>query len=181
MGDLERRALEFATRHHEAVGQRRKYTGEPYIEHPKAVAELVRLVPHTEEMIAAALLHDVIEDTEATYDEVRSEFGPTVADLVAMLTDVSTPEDGNREARKAKDRAHTALASPRAKTVKLADLIDNTRSIVAHGRGFARVYLAEKELLLCVLKEGDPVLLKLAHDRLADGLRRLRQAPAEAS
>jgi hypothetical protein len=82
--------------------------------------------------------------------------------LLPALTDVSRSADGNRKARKALDRAHTAKASPAAKTIKLADLIDNTKSIVEHDPEFARVYLAEKAALLEVLKEGDQVLWAMA-------------------
>jgi (p)ppGpp synthase/HD superfamily hydrolase len=163
---LVERAFAFAKAAHAAIDQRRKYTGEPYIVHPAAVAELVRSVPHTDAMVAAALLHDVVEDTPVTLAEIEAAFGAEVAELVEALTDVSRPEDGNRTVRKAIDRAHTAGASPAAKTVKLADLIDNTRSIVAHDRGFARVYLREKALLLEVLREGDPTLWKLANGLL---------------
>lgn len=160
---MEERAKDFATRYHVSIDQRRKYTNEPYIMHPAAVVELVRSVDHTEAMIAAAWLHDTVEDTPATLDEVEQVFGGTVAALVEMLTDVSKPTDGNRENRKAIDRAHTAKASPEAKTIKLADLIDNTRSIVARDTEFAKVYLAEKALLLEVLWEGDAELWKIAH------------------
>ena len=162
MTDLELKARDFADRHHSAVNHVRKYTGEPYIAHPMAVAELVRRVPHTEEMLAAAWLHDTVEDTAATIDDIRREFGGEVAELVAMLTDVSLPTDGNRATRKAIDLRHSAEASPAAKTVKIADLIDNTRSIVAHDPGFARVYLQEAAALLVVLGDGDPTLLEMA-------------------
>lgn len=160
---MEQRAKDFATRYHGSIDHRRKYTGEPYITHPAAVVELVRSVPHTEAMICAAWLHDTVEDTPATLDEIERVFGGTVAALVEMLTDVSKPSDGKRAVRKAIDREHTAKASPEAKTIKLADLIDNTKSIAAHDPKFARVYLAEKALLLEVLKEGDAVLLEMAH------------------
>jgi (p)ppGpp synthase/HD superfamily hydrolase len=163
---MEQRAKDFATRYHASINQRRKYTGEPYIEHPAAVVELVRSVPHTEEMICAAWLHDTVEDTPCTLDEVERVFGFEVAALVEMLTDVSKPSDGKRAVRKAIDRAHTAKASPQAKTVKLADLIDNSRSITAHDQAFAKVYLVEKALLLEVLREGDATLLAMAHGML---------------
>jgi hypothetical protein len=87
--------------------------------------------------------------------------------LVEQLTDVSRPEDGNRAKRKAIDRAHTAKASPEAKTIKLADLIDNTRSIVELDPGFAKIYLVEKVLLLEVLQEGDAGLWEMAR-RMTD-------------
>ncbi|UXZ68665.1 HD domain-containing protein [Burkholderia contaminans] len=149
---------------HAAIGQTRKYTGEPYIAHPERVASLVASVTSNEAAIAAAYLHDVVEDTKVSLAVVREEFGDAVARFVEELTDVSKPEDGNREARKAIDRAHTAKASATAKTIKLADLIDNSRNIVAHDPDFARVYMPEKRLLLGVLYEGSPVLWHKAND-----------------
>ena len=161
---LVERAFVFAKAAHGSIDQRRKYTDEPYVTHPIAVAGLVQTVRHTEAMLAAALLHDTVEDTPITLDEIHRVFGFEVAILVEMLTDVSKSSDGNRAARKAIDREHTAKASPAAKTIKLADLIDNTRSIVAHDAVFARTYLAEKAMLLDVLREGDDTLWKLAND-----------------
>lgn len=160
---MEQRAKDFATRYHASIDHKRKYTREPYITHPASVVELVRSVPHTEAMLCTAWLHDTVEDTPCTLDEIERVFGFEVAALVEMLTDVSKPSDGKRAVRKAIDREHTAKASPLAKTIKLADLIDNTRSIAAHDQKFAKVYLAEKALLLEVLKEGDAVLLEMAH------------------
>jgi (p)ppGpp synthase/HD superfamily hydrolase len=166
---LEDRARAFATAAHERVGQRRKYTGDPYIIHPAAVADLVRAVPHDEEMLAAAWLHDTVEDTGITLLEVEQAFGAGVAALVEQLTNVSRPEDGNRPKRKALDLAHTAKASPRAKTVKLADIIDNARSILAHDHNFARVYLKEKRAALQVLREGDAALWAQADEIVRAG------------
>ena len=160
---MEQRAKDFATLFHASIDQRRKYTGEPYISHPAAVVELVRSVPHTEDMICAAWLHDTVEDTPATLDEIEEVFGFNVAAMVEMLTDVSKPSDGKRATRKEIDREHTAKASPQAKTIKLADLIDNTRSIVERDPAFAKVYLAEKSMLLEVLRDGDATLWEMAH------------------
>ncbi|WP_137392258.1 HD domain-containing protein [Rhodoligotrophos defluvii] len=167
MSSLEERALEFAAAAHGSINQTRKYTGEPYIVHPIAVAEIVRSVPHTEAMIAAALLHDVVEDTPVTIEEIERAFGPEVAALVDWLTDVSRPQHGNRRTRKHLDLLHTAKAPPEAKTIKLADLIDNTRTIAKHDPGFWTVYRREKQALLEVLKEGDPTLWRRAA-RLAE-------------
>jgi len=106
----------------------------------------------------------VVEDTSVTLKTVQELFGPIVAAYVEQLTDVSKPEDGNRAARKAKDLAHTALASPEAKSIKLADLISNSRSILERDPVFAVTYLAEKRALLEVLKEGDRELHRIASE-----------------
>ena len=82
------KALQFATEAHGS--QVRKYTGEPYITHPIAVADIVRTVEgHTEEMLVAAVLHDVVEDTDVTIDDICKEFGTVVGMYVEYLTDVS--------------------------------------------------------------------------------------------
>jgi (p)ppGpp synthase/HD superfamily hydrolase len=156
------RALVFATTAHASIGQVRKYSGEPYIVHPIEVMMLVRGVEHDETMLAAALLHDVVEDTPVTLEDVTCEFGASVASHVFWLTDASRPEDGNRAARKAIDRAHIAMASAAAQTIKLADLISNSRSIVERDPDFAKVYLREKARLLAVLTRGDPALKAMA-------------------
>ena len=120
--NIENKAKEFATKAHSSIGQRRKYTNEPYINHPASVVEIVRTIPHTPEMLAAAWLHDVVEDTPVTLQDIEFTFGSEVAELVENLTDVSQPQDGVRQVRKEKDRQHLARAKPEAKTIKLADL-----------------------------------------------------------
>ena len=161
MNNVER-ARVFATAAHAAVGQVRKYTFEPYIVHPTEVASIVATVPHTDVMLAAAWLHDTVEDTGVSIVDIQKEFGNEVASLVGWLTDVSKPEQGNRAVRKAIDREHTAMAPAAAQTVKLADLIANSRSILAHAPAFARVYLEEKRMLLEVLTRGDATLMAQA-------------------
>lgn len=160
---LVERASRYATEAHARIDQRRKYSNQPYDVHLRRVAALVAEVTDDESVIAAAWLHDTVEDTPATFRDIEQAFGTDVAQLVAELTDVSKPSDGNRAARKAIDREHLAGVSPRAKTVKLADLIDNCRDICSHDARFARVFLDEMEALLRVLVEGNPVLLKRAH------------------
>lgn len=156
--ELVARARIFAIAAHSAAGQVRKYTGEPYHVHPAEVARIVSQAGGTPEQIAAAWLHDTVEDTAVTIELIRTEFGDKVAELVGWLTDVSSPKDGNRAARKAIDRAHTAAAPPEAKMIKLADLISNTKSIVEHDEAFAKVYLEEKRLLLQEMQDADPDL-----------------------
>lgn len=160
--EIVEKARVFATAAHASAAQLRKYTNEPYIVHPRDVARIVGTVPHSYEMLAAAWLHDVVEDTGVTIEIIKAEFGADVADLVGWLTDVSRPEQGNRATRKAIDRAHTAMAPAEAQTIKLADLISNCTSIKEHDADFAKVYFEEKRLLLEVLTKGDRELLAKA-------------------
>jgi len=163
--DLHPRIAEAALFAENAHGvQQRKYTGEPYIVHPLSVAALVTRVTTDLDQIIAAILHDVVEDTQVTIEEIEGVFGPVVSALVSDLTDVSLPSDGNRRVRKGIDREHTAQASAGSKTIKLADLIENSSTILAHDPNFAKVYMGEKRELLDVLREGDPVLYGHAQD-----------------
>ncbi|GBQ53553.1 HD domain-containing protein [Komagataeibacter sucrofermentans] len=158
MTDLISRTDAFAAAAHASIDQRRKYTGDPYIVHPRRVAQTVKEVGARDEVIAAALLHDVVEDTPVTLDEIRAAFGEDVAALVEMVTDVSRPKDGYRKVRKAMDRDHLTEASAEGQTIKLADLIDNTASITRYDPGFARVYMRKKAELRGILKKGNKTL-----------------------
>jgi hypothetical protein len=171
--DLVRRARDFAISAHRRIDQRRKYTSQPYEAHLRAVARLVEEVSDDPEIVAAAWLHDTVEDTEATFEDLGREFGPGVEALVEALTDISRPGDGNRARRKAIDREHLAAAPARAKTVKLADLIDNTRDITRHDPRFARTFLEEARLLLGVLRDGEPRLVTRLERELARATERL--------
>jgi hypothetical protein len=166
--DLVHRAQDFATNAHKRIDHRRKYTKQVYTVHLASVARIVASVTDDQEMIAAAWLHDVVEDTPATLYDIETSFGFGVAELVENLTDISKPSDGNRQQRKEIDRRHIAEASSRAKTVKLADLIDNCRDICKHDPRFAVTFLKEMNAMLAVLTDGDPELFKQArnaHDR----------------
>lgn len=172
--DLLDRAIAFATDVHAAVDHRRKYTNEPYITHPLAVAEIVRRRPHTVAMLVAAVLHDTVEDTFATITDIAYLFGIEVALLVAGLTDVGFAWLGNRSERKAMDRAHTAAAVPGAKTVKCADCLHNGQDILANDPHFAVGYFREIKLLSDDALEGaDPVLLAEVRAMVATHLERI--------
>ena len=133
-------AKEFATRAH--AGQQRKYTGQPYTTHPDRVVELLGTTA-TEVQIAAAWLHDTVEDTEATIEEIFQLFGPDVGALVAYLTDTTTLRDGNRAARKKLARDRLASAPLAAQQVKLADILANGECISLNDPDFWTVYLKE--------------------------------------
>lgn len=167
--DLAARARRYAERAHNAIDHRRKYSGRPYTEHLERVAARVAALTDDPAAVAAAWLHDVVEDTPSTHAEIEREFGTRVAELVHALTDVDKAF-GNRATRKAEDRARLAEAPALAHTVKLADLLDNAEDIAQNDPHFARVFLGEMAALLEVLTKGDPRLLAEAralHARLA--------------
>ena len=123
------RAAQFAAHKHK--DQRRKDAkATPYINHPIGLAEVLHTDGGVRDpvVIAAALLHDTIEDTETTYDELRGIFGEDVADTVVELTDTKFL---GKEARKRLQIAKAGRASERARHVKLADKICNLRDILA--------------------------------------------------
>lgn len=175
---LVERAREFAVTEHQRINHRRKYTKLPYDAHLANVAKLVATVTDDQAMLAAAWLHDVVEDTPATLYDVELGFGRDVASLVESLTDISRLGDGNRAARKRIDRLHLMGASPRAQTIKLADLIDNAEDIFRHDKRFARVFLQEMGELLKVLRAGDSRLRRQAHDLHAAYSQELGVSPA---
>lgn len=160
MSGLIYKAKNFAERAHAA--QVRKYSGEPYAVHLREVAGYCAEVGCRDEVVAAAWLHDTKEDQGVTDAELRTMFGDVVTDLVEEVTDQSRPQDGNREARKAIDRVHIGRASPDGQTIKLADLISNTKSIVARDPHFAVTYMREKRLLMPLLTEGNAILYRRA-------------------
>ena len=171
------RARAFAWGAHSGIGQVRKYSDQPYAVH---CADVVRIMlefsetPITNVQIAAAWLHDVVEDTQVSLDTISLEFGSEVSAMVSDLTDVSRPSDGNRRARKNIDLEHSAHASAASQTVKLADLVSNAPSITEHDPGFARVWLREKASLLDVLTKGDPGLMARARAVLEECQNSLR-------
>jgi hypothetical protein len=179
--ELLKKASSYATSAHARINQLRKYTLQPYDVHLRSVAGLVASAGGDEAMIAASWLHDVVEDTPATFDDLEGEFGVDVMNLVKELTDVSRPGDGNRAIRKAIDRQHLAAASPRAKTIKLADVIDNCRDICRHDPRFGRVYLAEMKTLMEVLREGDQRLYAKAVEVIRSCSVQLGVMPAAGS
>ena len=157
---MEIKAQSFATKAH--YQQTRKYTGEAYISHPSALVYLLETVPHSSEQVQAAWLHDVVEDTDVTHEQIKDEFGAHVARIVHDLTDITTLADGNRKARKAIEVERLSQIAGDSQTVKLCDLIDNSRSIIACDPQFARVYIPEKRAILDVLTQGNTTLWSIA-------------------
>lgn len=152
--ELVKKAIWFATLAHGE--QKRKYSDEPYITHPIAVARIIHTLSpkfaKDSTLLAAAILHDVVEDTPATLESIELFFGLYLADLVEQVTDISRPEDGNRAFRKAMERGHLRLATPGGATIKVADLIHNAKSIIRDDKAFAKVFIKEMKWSIGVLE-----------------------------
>lgn len=147
---------------HAHANQKRKYDGADYVTHCEAVVAILHGAGIKDEVtLAAAWLHDVVEDTEVTDADLVREFDIEVAGIVWWLTDCDATR-GNRRTRKQLDRERLALAPAKAQTIKVADLIDNTTSIVEHDPDFAIIYMKEKALLLPLLERADEGLRRRA-------------------
>ena len=153
--DLIRHAYVFGANRHQ--GQIRR-SGEPYFTHPLAVAWILADMELDEETVSAGLLHDLLEDTKTTVDEIGEEFGPQVARLVAALTKMADFESSysSREANEAENFRRLLLASMddvRVILVKLADRLHNMRTL-----GFLR-----RERQVAIAKETLEIFAPIAN------------------
>lgn len=177
MSELIKKAFEFSENAHK--GQLRKYTNEDYIVHPIAVFELLQNVGITNEhILVSALLHDTVEDTPTTLQDVEQNFGTLVCRMVEDLTDVYTKEafpNIRRKERKMLECYRLWKVNSNSKSIKLADLIDNTKSILEYDKNFSKIYIAEKRELLQVLEGGHPSLMETARKSLLDAEKKLKE------
>jgi guanosine-3',5'-bis(diphosphate) 3'-pyrophosphohydrolase len=126
--ELIARALAKATAAH--AGQIRNGSGGlPYIEHPRMVAATLAELGYPDEVLAAALLHDVVEDSDTTVEDLRAEFGDAIADLVATLSDDESI--GSYRDRKDEHRARVAAVDGDALAIYGADKLTNMTTL--HG------------------------------------------------
>jgi len=134
-------------------GQKRKYTGRDYIEHPMRVAGRVSILPDvTEREVCAAWLHDVFEDCAPDWRSViKNRFPENVYELVDELTNREHHPGVDRKSRKNADRERLRLVGRWAKIIKLVDRIDNLRDMDQADSGFMNLYLQESLLLANVL------------------------------
>lgn len=128
--DLLDRAIVFAVRAHHNTERRGK--GFPYIVHPMEAVEIVATITSDQELLAAAALHDTVEDTDVTVEQLRQEFGDRIASLVQDESDKSI--EGVSEADSWHERKQVAIdrlaAAPRdAKIVAMGDKLSNMRAI----------------------------------------------------
>lgn len=182
MNNMLEKIREFADRAH--GDQKRKYSGERYIVHPIRVMDICNQYTTDQSILAAALLHDVLEDTpvsrlqmklflESVMDIANAE---KVLKLVIALTDVYTREKFpqlNRKSRRAKETERLQHIPGDAQTVKYADIIDNTIDIANNDKDFARVYLKECRVILSKMTQGHPELHKKAMDTVEENMKRI--------
>lgn len=178
---------EFADNAH---GQQvRKYTGERYIAHPVRVMEMTSEYNNNICVHAAALLHDVLEDTPVAPDQMEKALlrvmsngeVSTVIQLVVELTDIFVKENYpklNRITRKEKEAERLSGVSPDAQSIKYSDIIDNVKDIVSQDTDFAKVYVREAKKMLHLMVAGNPQLHERAVKLVDQCLHNLQERAA---
>ena len=154
MKDKNRKAMKTAEQKHK--GQVRKFGGgEPYVNHPKRVADIVRKYKDSKEinrLVQAAYLHDTLEDTNMTTKEMKKKFGSLVVSLVKELTsDKEAMEKAGGKAEYLKGK--TQNMSSWALVIKLADRMDNVRDFDKAPKAFVEKYTKETNKILDNLEQ----------------------------
>ena len=162
------KAIIFAVKAH--AGTERRGKGFPYIVHPMEAVEIVATITPDQELLAAAALHDVVEDTDVTADDIRREFGERIANLVVAESDVfveGVSEEDSWHARKQAAIDRLARASHDAKIVAMGDKLSNMRAI-------ARDYAVKGDELWKIFHAKDPKDHEWHYRGLADSLSDLK-------
>jgi len=161
------RAIVFAVRAH--AGTERRGKGFPYIVHPLEAVEIAATMTPDQELLAAAALHDTVEDTDVTLEQIRAEFGDRIASLVATESDVMVEGISKADSWHARKQAaidRLASASRDAKIVALGDKLSNMRAI-------ARDYAEQGDALWNLFRAKDPKEHEWHYRGLAESLREL--------
>ncbi len=182
MEETLRKITEFG--YHAHGNQQRKYTPDLYMVHPVRVMEQCKNYTQDITVLAAALLHDVLEDTPIGEEEMRNFLLTVMSEAqaeetlkrVIELTDVYIKDDFpqlNRRTRKAKEVERLKQISPETQTIKYADILDNSLEIIPYDPHFAKVYLHEVKTILKALDRGNPELRRKAMTVVEEGLKQL--------
>ena len=147
----------YAMAAHASVRGKLMYTGEPHVVHLAEVAQRVAAIPGaTEDMVAAAWLHDVVKHTGCTSTDIHIGFGADISRLVGWLTN-------------ARERGVEG-APPEVQSILCAELISNIRLIAGHDPEFGRVWFPEQRSLLENVTKADPGILDEAHKLLDEAI-----------
>ncbi|HBF05626.1 MAG TPA: bifunctional (p)ppGpp synthetase/guanosine-3',5'-bis(diphosphate) 3'-pyrophosphohydrolase [Prevotella sp.] len=162
------KAIVFATRAHQGTERRGK--GFPYIVHPLEAMAIVATITNAPDLLAAAVLHDTVEDTDVTLDDLKQEFGEHIANLVADETDVKHTPDGKKltwKERKQRDMDNLKAASREVKIVAIGDKLSNMRAI-------ARDYRQKGDALWQIFRVKDKATHAWRYKGLRDALQELK-------
>lgn len=175
--------IEFADHAH--ADQTRKYNSDRYIVHPIRVMEICSQYTDDLPVLAAAILHDVIEDTPLTSDDIslflknymKEEEQNLTVKMVVELTDVYVKKNFpklNRFKRKKKEIKRMKIISSGAQTIKYADIMDNAKEISQNDPSFSERFLRECYDILIALKNGNPELRQRAFDLVTNELKKFK-------
>lgn len=154
-------AILFAIEAHKNVY--RKFDRTAYIRHPLAVMGIMTSYTDDLSVLAAAVLHDTVEDcADVTLEIIHDRFGEVTASTVFYATEKATKKDGNRKIRKEIDKVHYSSGTTHSQNLKVADMLDNIPGIVLCDPHFAPMYLDEKASLIKVLTKANPIIIARA-------------------
>ena len=171
--DLLEKSIAFALRAHE--GQVRKKSGIPYILHPMEAATIASTLTDDREVLAAVMLHDTVEDTDTTLDEIRREFGDRVAQLVKGETENEYPELTREESWKLrKEESLQRLRANNDASVKIMWISDK----LSNARSLFRIYEERGDEMWKLFHQKDKSVQEWYYRSVADALKELSDTPA---
>ena len=171
--DLYEKSVAFALRAHE--GQTRKNSGIPYILHPMEAATIASTLTDDREVLAAVMLHDTVEDTEATLDDIRREFGERVAQLVKGETENDYPGLSREESWKLrKEESLRRLRENEDYSVKIMWLSDK----LSNARSLYRIYEERGDKMWNLFHQKDKSVQEWYYRSVADALQEFSETPA---
>lgn len=184
MEEILKQVRDFADKAHN--DQKRKYTPERYIVHPIRVMLICKEYTDDINILAAALLHDVLEDTPVDKEELKQFLmqimtpvnSITTLNYVIELTDVYTKEDYpqlNRKKRKAKEAERLEKTSSESQTIKYADIIDNSMEIANYDTDFAPLFLSECKNILGRMPKGNADLYERAIKAVDESIKKVNK------
>ena len=168
------RATDFAIRKH--CGTTRKFGNTPYVAHPIAVAARLAELGFETDVVVAAVLHDTVEDTDATLDEIKSEFGARVAELVSEVTSdesaIAAIDSSNAKGEYLAEKMRGM--SPGALAIKLADREDNVSDLSTSSterKEFSSRYARSTQYIMDNIRSFSTPQEKTFHESIRDKIR----------